>query len=218
MYFELTSTDTAHLLCLCGDKPQNVLSHERVLALTECIGSLAMQTHARPLIITGNQHFFSAGANLNEIAALTGAEAYAFAAMGQRLMQTVAEYPAPTYAAVEGWCMGGGFDLALACQSRVCSPHAIFGHRGAALGIMTGWGGTQRLPRLVGKALALEIFIAAEKIHANRALTIGIVEAIADDPVAYCLERAAKFKDRQGCPLKPGAPDDVVSGVEASFA
>ncbi|HEX8925044.1 MAG TPA: enoyl-CoA hydratase/isomerase family protein, partial [Terriglobales bacterium] len=67
--------------------------------------------------------------------------------------------------------------------------HAIFGHRGAALGIMTGWGGTQRLPRLVGKALALEIFLTAEKIHAKRALAIGLVDAIVEDPVAFCLER-----------------------------
>ncbi|HEX8924535.1 MAG TPA: enoyl-CoA hydratase/isomerase family protein, partial [Terriglobales bacterium] len=125
MYFELTSTDAAHLLRLCGGEPQNVLTRARVLALTECIESLAARTPARPLIIAGNQHFFSAGADLKEIAALSGPEAYAFGAMGQRLMRAVADFPAPTFAAVEGWCMGGGFDLALACQSRVCSAHAI---------------------------------------------------------------------------------------------
>jgi enoyl-CoA hydratase/carnithine racemase len=80
--------------------------------------------------------------------------------------------------------MGGGLDLALACQQRICSPHAIFGHRGAALGLVTGWGGTQRLPRLVGKSKALEMFVAAEKIHAQEALRIGLVNEIADDPVA----------------------------------
>jgi len=131
----------------------------------------------------------SAGADLNEIEALTGAEAYDFAAMGQELMNAVAEFPAPTYAAVWGYCMGGGLDLALACQYRIAHPHSVFGHRGAALGLITGWGGTQRLPRLVGKAKALEMFLAAEKVHAAKALEIGLVDAVADEPVLACLDR-----------------------------
>jgi enoyl-CoA hydratase/carnithine racemase len=84
--------------------------------------------------------------------------------------------------------MGGGLDLALACHRRIAAPHAVFGHRGAALGLMTGWGGTQRLPRLIGKGRALEVFIAAEKISAARALEIGLVDAIADDAVAQALK------------------------------
>lgn len=85
--------------------------------------------------------------------------------------------------------MGGGLDLALACDHRIASPHAVFGHRGAALGLITGWGGTQRLPRLVGKGRALEMFAAAEKVTAAQALRIGLVDAIADDPVAEALGR-----------------------------
>jgi enoyl-CoA hydratase/carnithine racemase len=85
--------------------------------------------------------------------------------------------------------MGGGLDLALACHRRIAASNAIFGHRGAALGVITGWGGTQRLPRLVGKAIALEIFVAAEKISAHRALKIGLVDAVAHDPVAEALGR-----------------------------
>ena len=138
-------------------------------------------------MIAGNSHFFSAGADLNEIAQLHGPEAFRFAHMGQRLMQSVADFPAPTFAAVHGYCMGGGLDLALACQRRIAAPHAIFGHRGAALGLITGWGGTQRLPRLVGKARALQMFLAAEKLHAADALRYGLVDAIADDPVAGAL-------------------------------
>jgi enoyl-CoA hydratase/carnithine racemase len=80
--------------------------------------------------------------------------------------------------------MGGGFDLALACHHRIAAPNAVFGHRGAALGLMTGWGGTQRLPRLIGKGRALELFVAAEKVSASRALQVGIVDAITDDPIA----------------------------------
>ena len=107
--------------------------------------------------------------------------------MGQALMNAVAGFPAPTIAAIHGYCMGGGLDLALACRSRIAGSHAIFGHRGAALGLMTGWGGTQRLPRIVGKARALEMFIAAEKLNASRALAFGLVEAVVDDPLAFAL-------------------------------
>jgi enoyl-CoA hydratase/carnithine racemase len=84
--------------------------------------------------------------------------------------------------------MGGGLDLALACSHRIASPHAIFGHRGAALGLITGWGGTQRLPRVVGKARALQMFLAAEKLHAGDALLYGLIDAIAEDPIALAFE------------------------------
>jgi enoyl-CoA hydratase/carnithine racemase len=109
--------------------------------------------------------------------------------MGQTLMRALEEFPARVYAAISGYCMGGGLDLALACHRRIASPDAVFGHRGAALGLITGWGGTQRLPRLVGKAVALEMFVAAEKIRATRARAIGLVEAVADDPVAEAVRR-----------------------------
>jgi enoyl-CoA hydratase/carnithine racemase len=102
-------------------------------------------------------------------------------------MDAVATFPVPTIAAVHGYCMGGGLDLALACRWRVAGPHAIFGHRGAALGLITGWGGTQRLPQVVGKARALQMFLAAEKLHAREALRYGLVAAIADDPLASAL-------------------------------
>jgi enoyl-CoA hydratase/carnithine racemase len=130
------------------------------------------------------------GADLNEIAALTCPEAYEFSVMGQTLMNAIASYPSPVIAAIEGHCMGGGLDLALACHRRIAAPHAVFGHRGAALGLMTGWGGTQRLPRLIGKSRALQLFIAAEKISATRALEIGLVDAIAADPVAEALRHS----------------------------
>ncbi len=145
-----------------------------------------------PIVVTGNQHFFSAGADLTEINALTGPAAFAFGRMGQRLMQIIDDFPAPVVAAISGYCMGGGLDLALACDRRIAAPNAIFGHRGAALGLMTGWGGTQRLPRLVGKGRALQMFVAAEKLHAQDALRIGLVNQIADDPVQGALDRLAR--------------------------
>jgi enoyl-CoA hydratase len=143
-----------------------------------------MAQHEQPLVIAGNDQFFSVGADLTEIAALDGPSAFEFSKMGQELMQQIDEFPAPVYAPISGYCMGGGLDLALACRYRIASPRAVFGHRGAALGLITGWGGTQRLPRIIGKGRALAMFIAAEKITAAQALQMGLIDAIADDPVA----------------------------------
>ena len=178
------------VLRLMSTDGTNRLSSARVRAVTAAVEQLASFPPSR-LVITGNAHFFSAGAELREIAALSGADALRFALMGQQLMNAVANFPALTVAAVQGYCMGGGLDLALACHRRVVGPHALFGHRGAALGLVTGWGGTQRLPRLVGKGRALQMFLAAEKVDANRALDIGLADAIAADPV----EAAATFPE-----------------------
>jgi enoyl-CoA hydratase/carnithine racemase len=190
IYYELESHSEANVLRLAGDET-NRLTRARVIALTQAVRQLADIRDGKTLILTGNDHFFSAGADLNEIAALTGPAAYDFSAMGQALMDAVADFPAPTFAAVRGYCMGGGLDLALACRYRIAHPNAVFGHRGAALGLITGWGGTQRLPKLVGRARALEMFVAAEKLHANRALEIGLIDEITEDPVSLALSRIA---------------------------
>jgi enoyl-CoA hydratase/carnithine racemase len=183
--FRLESDGPVRILRLSSPDGTNRLTRACVLALTNAIHELKKQ--ACPLIVAGNRQFFSVGADLNEIAALTGPAAYAFSAMGQALMNSIARHPATVIAAIEGHCMGGGFDLALACHRRIAGPDAVFGHRGAALGLMTGWGGTQRLPRLIGKGRALELFVAAEKITAARALRIGLVDAIAEDPLVEAL-------------------------------
>ena len=176
----------------------NRLTRRKVLSLTREIEKIAsLQSPALPIVISGDGNF-SAGADLNEIAALTGSEAYEFSAIGQTLMHSIATYPAPVIAAIAGHCMGGGLDLALACHRRIAAPSAVFGHRGAALGLITGWGGTQRLPRLIGKGRAQELLIAAEKLSATRAHEIGLVDTIADDPVAEAirhLQTAAEQRD-----------------------
>ena len=186
-FFQVELENSVYVLRLTSDDGTNRLTRDCVLALTEAVGGL--RSEARPLVIAGNRKFFSVGADLNEIAALGGPEAYEFSAMGQALMNAIAGYPAPVIAAIEGHCMGGGLDLALACQGRIAVPHAVFGHRGAALGLMTGWGGTQRLPRLIGKGRALELLVAAEKVAASRALEIGLVDSLADDPLSAALAR-----------------------------
>lgn len=152
---------------------------------------LGLRRHAKSLVITGNPKFFSAGADLSEIRDLTGPSSLAFASLGQNTLNAIAHFPVPVYAAIHGYCMGGGLDLALACHRRIASPHAIFGHRGAALGLMTGWGGTQRLPNVVGKGKALAMFVAAEKLYAKEALSIGLIDGIAEDPCAEAVRRIA---------------------------
>jgi enoyl-CoA hydratase/carnithine racemase len=190
--FRIDEREGVRILRLSSDDGTNRLTRECVLALTDMVGELAREE--LPIVFAGNDRFFSAGAELEEISALDGPTAYEFSKMGQALMESIACFPAPVYAAISGYCMGGGLDLALACHHRIASPQAEFGHRGAALGLITGWGGTQRLPRLVGKGRALEMFVAAEKITATQALRMGLVDAIADDPVAEAVRRIG---DRQ---------------------
>ena len=112
-------------------------------------------------------------------------------------MLAIDHFPVPVIAAIRGYCMGGGMDLALACDYRIAAPNAVFGHRGASLGVMTGWGGTQRLPRLIGKARAMQMFLLAEMVKADEALRIGLVDAIADDPIAHAL-RCCRGLDDNG--------------------
>lgn len=190
--FTLSPDGNALLLTLISDDGMNRLTRRTVTALTgEILKAASDGGPVLPLVISGKRNF-SAGADLNEIAALTGSEAYAFSAVGQELMHAVASYPAPVMAAIEGHCMGGGLDLALACDCRIAAPSAVFGHRGAALGLITGWGGTQRLARLIGRGRALELFITADKVTAQRAREIGLVDAVADDPVAEALYQLSR--------------------------
>ena len=183
--FELKSVRGVQLLRLVSDDGTNRLTGGCVISLTKKISELAREQ--APLIIAGNERFFSAGAELQEIAELKGQATSEFSKMGQELTARIEDFPVPVFAAISGYCMGGGLDLALACRRRVASPNAVFGHRGAALGLITGWGGTQRLPRLIGKARALALFVAAEKLTAKEAWQFGLIDCIADNPVAEAI-------------------------------
>ncbi|MGH9946202.1 MAG: enoyl-CoA hydratase/isomerase family protein [Pyrinomonadaceae bacterium] len=132
--------------------------------------------------LTGTNDVFASGADLNEIAKLTPETARPFALRGQRLMKRIEDLPIETIAFVNGYCFGGALDLALACDKRIASERAKFCHPGVGLGIITGWGGTQRLPRLIGEANAMEMFLTAEPIDANESLRIGLIDSIASDP------------------------------------
>ena len=107
---------------------------------------------------------------------------------GQSLMQTIYHSKKLTVAAIDGFCMGGALDLALSCKFRIASPRSVFAHPGANLGIMTGWSGTQILPRLVGQAKALELFLTAQRVDAKEALRIRLIDEISDNPLDDALK------------------------------
>jgi enoyl-CoA hydratase/carnithine racemase len=188
--FSINHEASAAIFNLVSSDGVNKLGMARIRALHPAIQELKAEAESgqiKRLIITGNEKFFSAGADLNELSQLSAAQAFEFSREGQALMMAIDQFPVPVIAAIRGYCMGGGMDLALACDHRIAAPNAIFGHRGASLGVMTGWGGTQRLPRLIGKARAMQMFLLAEMVKADEALAIGLVDAIADDPVAHAI-------------------------------
>jgi enoyl-CoA hydratase len=154
-------------------------------------------------VITGTEQAFSTGAEITELARLTPPEAFEFSRYGQSVMRAIAESPKPVVAAIRGYCMGGGLDLALACHARIASPDSVFAHPGGSLGIITGWGGTQRLPRLIGRARAIEIFVTGLRLSANEAHECGLVTRITS-PNAVVSEairevRAMPFRSRSTC-------------------
>lgn len=166
---------------------RNPLSRIVVERLIGIVDTIDVRT-VRKLIITGSGEAFASGANLHEIAALSTEAAPDFARLGQSLMKKIDDLPLLVIAAVNGHCFGGALDLALSCDIRIASPDAKFAHPGAGLGIITGWGGTQRLPRLIGTALANEMFFSASPIDSNRALQIGLIDDIADDVLEVALK------------------------------
>lgn len=165
---------------------RNPLSVKILDELHKIIDETSKNEQINSIIFTGTDDIFASGANLREIAEVTKENAEEFALRGQNLMNKIANLD--TIAAVNGFCFGGAFDLALACRKRIASPDALFSHPGANLGIMTGWGGTQRLPRLVGEAKALEIFLTAKRVTAEEALKIGLIDEIAENPLKFALK------------------------------
>lgn len=161
------------------------------------MSTLATSQKVRGVVITGTRKCFAAGAELTEIAALDATEAMSFAELGQSAMSAIESSPKPVVAAVSGYCMGGGFDLALACRIRIASPDAVFAHRGATLGIMTGWGGTQRLSRILGlrgQSIASELMSSGRTVGAEEALATNLISKIA--PAESLREEAIRLASR----------------------
>ncbi|MGI9105841.1 MAG: enoyl-CoA hydratase/isomerase family protein [Pyrinomonadaceae bacterium] len=186
--------DSIVIVRLNRPSERNSLSLAILEELNTIISACAKRSEISAIIFTGTGDAFASGANIRELCSLTPETAGEFARRGQRLMQKIADAPQRTIAAVNGYCMGGGLDLALACDLRCASSAAVFAHPGARLGIITGWGGTQRLSRLVGQTRALEIFVTARRVMSAEAYEIGLVNRIGD-PVLEC---ALNFTTRAG--------------------
>ena len=198
-HYTLRHVQNCAMIQLVSSDGANKLGMARIIALHGVVQELQAEAESgqiKALIVTANDKFFSAGADLNEISELSGPQAFEFSRRGQALMLAIDQFPAPVIAAIRGYCMGGAMDLALACDYRIAAPNAVFGHRGASLGVMTGWGGTQRLPRLIGKARAMQMFLLAEMVKADEALRIGLVDKIADDPVTHAVRSFRGVDDR----------------------
>lgn len=170
---------------------RNPLSIAVLQQLEEAVHSAAGQSdEIRTIIFIGTDDIFASGANIRELATLDTESAADFAKLGQAVFQKIADARQLSIAAINGYCMGGGLDLALACDIRIASANAVFAHPGARLGIITGWGGTQRLPRIIGKARALEFFASARRLGSAEALEIGLISQVAD-PVLDCALKLA---------------------------
>ncbi len=175
---------------------RNPLSRDTLQELKRISSALIDDEDIKAIVFTGTADVFTSGANIRELAQLDPAAALEFSKLGQALFQTIADARQITIAAINGYCMGGGLDLALACDLRVASKAAAFAHPGARLGIITGWGGTQRLPRIIGRAHALELFTTARMLSVSEALAFGLVSEVRDPVLTYALE-LAKQLDKQ---------------------
>jgi enoyl-CoA hydratase len=176
---------------------RNPLSLDTLQELARTTSSLFPRDNIQTVIFTGTDDVFASGANIRELAHLDAAAALEFSKLGQDLFQTIADARQITIAAINGYCMGGALDLALACDIRVASKGAVFSHPGARLGIITGWGGTQRLPRVIGRARAIELFATGRRLNSETALSIGLVTRVEDPILTYALEisHAAQSRD-----------------------
>lgn len=186
--------DTAMVVTFTRLEIRNPLSVAVVEELYSLFDEAGADISIDRIILTGTETVFASGADLREIAGLTRDDAPDFARRGQALMEKIASSRYKTIAAINGFCFGGALDLVLACSTRIACPSSQFAHPGANLGIITGWGGTQRLPRLVGRGIALEMFFTAAPISAENALKIGLIDEIADEPLTAALRSSEGFR------------------------
>jgi len=175
---ELTISSGKAVIRFTRPEMRNPLSIFVLDELETILDEVEKDTEVSEIVFTGTDNIFASGADLREISKLNADSAKAFAERGQRLMNKIAASSTTTIAAINGYCFGGALDLALACDQRIATPNATFCHPGAGLGIITGWGGTQRLPRMIGEANALKLFFTAAPINSDEALRIGVVSRI----------------------------------------
>ncbi|MGQ3412476.1 enoyl-CoA hydratase/isomerase family protein [Natrinema sp. LN54] len=177
------------------DRPEarNALTVDGLAAL-----ETAVDDAEEPVIyLQGRGPAFSAGADLNEVAALEGDRDRAadFARLGQRVARTIEDSPAVVVAGIDGPARGGGLEIALACDVRVGTPDSTYGEPGVGFGLFGAWGGTVRLPRVLGEGDALEFALSGRSIDAEEALRMGLISRLEDEPRSVAEEIAGNADD-----------------------
>ena len=178
------------------NRPQvlNALNRKTVEELEDCLKRSTSDSAVRALILTGvGEKAFVAGADINELARLNPVEAKEYSLYGQGVLHRLETLGKPSIAAVNGFALGGGCELALACTMRIASKTARLGQPEVKLGILPGYGGTQRLARLCGKGVAHELILTGEMISAEEALRIGLVNRVTEPAeLLHVCEQVAK--------------------------
>ena len=188
---ELSSSDSIAILSFSEQPKYPRLSREVLRELRDQLRWVCSCGAFRGAVIAANSHSFAVGAKLEELTILSGVGAFEFARLGQSVCREIACAFLPVVAAIRGFCLGGGLDLALACHGRVAAYDSSFGSPGATIGLVTGWGGTRRLPRRVGRSAALQMLVTGERLPAAQALTTGLVDELA--PSADLLAAASRL-------------------------
>jgi enoyl-CoA hydratase len=171
--------------------PANALNQSTLQELDSALTQLENDPQVKVIVVTGEGRFFVAGADIKEFTLLSDTQAQAMAEKGQRLFDRIERSPKPVIAAINGACLGGGLELAMACHIRLAAPEAKLGLPELNLGLIPGYGGTQRLPRLVGRGKATQMILTSEMIGGVEAHRIGLVEAVY--PVEELLAEAKKL-------------------------
>ena len=180
-----------HIAIVTINRPEalNAFTSDLLRELVSTFDRIAEDASIRAVILTGaGERSFVAGADIKEMAGLSQAEGRAFGELGHATPNRIAAMPQPVIAAVNGFAFGGGCELALACDFRIASDNAQFAQPEVSLGIPPGWGGSQRLPRLVGPGLAADLILTGRRIRADEALRIGLVNQVV--PLADLLPTA----------------------------
>ena len=221
----LFEVDEHGIASIAVNRPEklNALSAAVVRELGDAFERVASDRAIRAAIVTGaGPKAFVAGADINELAVLSPIEALAYARRGQEAFRRLETMGKPSVAAVNGFALGGGLELAMACTVRFASENARLGQPEVKLGIIPGYGGTQRLPRLVGRGRALEVLLSGEPLTAAEALRIGLVNAIVPQNELLDYSRAWLQKVIANAPLALGLVLEAVdvgldSGLDAGL-
>lgn len=198
----------------------NALNTETFSEISEALSLIMDDASVEAVIVTGaGDKAFVAGADISELSQLEGGfQARDLSLAGQDVMQTLATLPLPTVAAINGFALGGGLELALACDVRIAAPGAKLGLPEVHLGLIPGYGGTQRLPRLIGAGRALDLMLSGRHIPADEALSMGLINYIKDNPLEYARQYLEGVLDR-GAPLSFGLIKEAVRrGMDSTFS